>query len=313
MPKQIPIDLPEYVLSPNSPFRAGEGEPPRAGHIKQTNPNTEPRQIWFETQLNEIGTAVGSKQIPWNFRTIDGSVWRLDQGAVGHAMANGALVRPPDDTLLDHVELVEARISKSKYRRVWLRAFWGFSPEDEGYLGFTHEKNRERFLSLYKPGDLTLIYGADERYTRPDQRRQLLGFLDTEPVRILDTEKSSEIDRKWREENDFLDRWTFAVPVRRAWRINRRIEAKHLAPHTFDSHPAILIASRGELLTDEEAEAALALPVSPANVYGEPPLESASTERVTTLSDIFSPSRAPVPTFGDRSFSVSESVRRLHG
>jgi hypothetical protein len=42
-------------------------------------------------------------------------------------------------------------------RRVWLRAFWGFSPEDEGYLGFTHEGNRARFLREYQDGDLVLI------------------------------------------------------------------------------------------------------------------------------------------------------------
>src|SRR4051812_37241533 len=45
------------------------------------------------------------------------------------------------------------------------------------------------------------------------------------------------------------DRWTYAVPVRRAWRINRKIEAHHLASSTFKSHNPVLIASRGELLT----------------------------------------------------------------
>jgi hypothetical protein len=29
-------------------------------------------------------------------------------------------------------------------RRVWLRAFWGFGPEDGGYLGFTLEGKRHK-------------------------------------------------------------------------------------------------------------------------------------------------------------------------
>jgi hypothetical protein len=161
------------------------------------------------------------------------------------------------------------QIENASSRRVWLRAFWGFSPEDEGYLGFTHEGNRTRFLSEYRKGDLVLIYGADDKQTRPDQRRQVLGFLDIEPIPISDIERSSEADRRWRQENGFLERWTFALPVKRAWRINRKIEARHLVPRAFEEHEAILIASRGELLAFEEAEVVLGLPVAPTNVFGE--------------------------------------------
>jgi hypothetical protein len=92
-------------------------------------------------------------------------------------------------SLIDQIEVAPGR-------RVWLRAFWGFSPEDEGYLGFTQEGNRTRFLREYREGDLVLIYGADEKHTRPDQRRQLLGFLEIEPITITDVERSSETDRR---------------------------------------------------------------------------------------------------------------------
>ncbi|MBV5350459.1 hypothetical protein JZU71_04875, partial [bacterium] len=164
-------------------------------------------------------------------------------------------------------------VPTAKKRRVWLRAFWGFAPEDEGYLGFTLERNRERFLEEYKDGDLVLIYGADEKYTRLEQRQQLLGFLEVEPRRIQDLERSSDNDQKWKRENGFENRWTHALPVKRAWRINRRIRARHMASETFTNHQAILIASRGELLTSAEAQAVLSLPVSPTDVFGEVPLQ----------------------------------------
>ena len=51
-----------------------------------------------------------------------------------------------------------------------------------------------------------------------DQRRQLLGFLEVEPVRIKDIDRSSEVERRRKIENGWQDRWTYAVPVKRAWR-----------------------------------------------------------------------------------------------
>ncbi|MEA2885921.1 MAG: hypothetical protein QOD11_281 [Bradyrhizobium sp.] len=208
-------------------------------------------------------------------------------------------------SLIDQIEITSSR-------RVWLRAFWGFSPEDEGYLGFTKEGNRTRFLREYRDGDLVLIYGADEKHTRPDQRRQLLGFLEIEPVPITNAERSSEVDRRWREENGFLDRWTFALPVKRAWRINRRIEAYHFAPKTFEVHQPMLIASRGELLTPAETEAVLTLPVSPTNVFGETPLLPKQVQLETTLQRLFEPSRGVTPSFGLRNFTVEDSQTSLY-
>jgi hypothetical protein len=197
-------------------------------------------------------------------------------------------------------------------RRVWLRAEYGFHPEDGGYLGFTREKNRARFIREYREGDLVLIYGADQNQTQRDQRRQLLGFLEVEPIPVSDAERASVADRQRKVENGWQDRWKYAVPARRAWRVNRKIEAHHLARHTFEAHNAMLIASRCELLTPGEAETALALPVTPVNVFGEAPLLTGQTEEEAALQSFFEPSRGMMPTFGDRSFTVEDSENRLY-
>lgn len=197
-------------------------------------------------------------------------------------------------------------------RRVWLRAFWGFNPEEGGYLGFTNEGNRARFIRDYRNGDLVLIYGADQKETRLDQRRQLLGFLEVEPTPIMDVERSSEVERRRKQQNGWINRWTYALPVKRAWRVNRRIEAHHLARRTFESHNPVLIASRCELLTPEEAKAALELPVTQANVFGEPPISEDKFIGEATLQKFFEPTKGVTPSFGKRDFSVEDAPNTLY-
>jgi hypothetical protein len=196
---------------------------------------------------------------------------------------------------------------------MWLRAFWGFTPEEEGYVGFTKPGDRERFIREFKDGDLILIYGADQEQTQKAQRRQVLGFLEVEPSPITDVERSSDPNRRWKVERGWQDRWTYAVPVKRAWRIKEtRIEAHHLFRRTFDAHNPILIASRGELLTPEEVEVALSLPVVPANVFGEVALPPEALLGANAMKHSLEPSQGVTPTFGERSFSVEDAENRLY-
>ena len=48
--------------------------------------------------------------------------------------------------------------------RIWITAVWGFDPANEGYCGFTVERNRRWFLDQWQEGDLILIY--DEKVGR---------------------------------------------------------------------------------------------------------------------------------------------------
>ena len=48
--------------------------------------------------------------------------------------------------------------------RVWITAFWGFGPTNEGYCGFTVEGDRRWFLDQWQEGNLILIY--DEKVQR---------------------------------------------------------------------------------------------------------------------------------------------------
>ena len=58
---------------------------------------------------------------------------------------------------------------------VWLKGLYFFEPRDEGFLGFTEEWARTKFLERTKPGVLVVIYGTGNA-SRED-RGKILGIL----------------------------------------------------------------------------------------------------------------------------------------
>lgn len=79
----------------------------------------------------------------------------------------------------------------NKPRRVWLRSFYGFGPEDDGYIGWTEEGSRDRMLGLVEDGDLFMIYGAVSTETEKSHRHHVVGFLQVEARAIRDIDKAS--------------------------------------------------------------------------------------------------------------------------
>jgi len=94
--------------------------------------------------------------------------------------------------------------------------------------------------------------------------------------------------------------------VIRAAEITRRISIDHIATTTLNQRDARNIASRGKLLTPEEAEKALSLPVRPLNVFGMPPL----TEQ--ELAQEFIPSNGINPTFGQQIINRNDGEHFLY-
>lgn len=189
--------------------------------------------------------------------------------------------------------------------RFWLTAFWGFEPEHEGYYGFTLEGGRNRFLREYQDGDLVLIYGADVANTDKLDRKQVLGILEVKPTPIRDTEKISEFGLAEKERLGKIDSWTYAVPVKRAWKIEQRIGVRDLLPQTYDGTNGQSLASFGQLVTEQEAENVAALRVTEVNVFGEPPV-TLKAERHTDFQTAWEVSQGPPPSFGRRTSNYSD-------
>lgn len=187
----------------------------------------------------------------------------------------------------------------SQQNRIWLKAFWGFNPEQAGYLGFTHEGVRDKLIENYQPGDLILIYGADSAETERRLRGQALGLLEIDPQKANDRDLMSaqaiadKISRGWG------DRWTFAVPVLRAWRVGRKISIQNVAPNTDWRRRGRVIASQAELMAEDDAAAVFSWPVTEVPVWGSSNA-IAYDKLEQTLQQSFSTSIGPKPSFGTR-------------
>jgi hypothetical protein len=118
--------------------------------------------------------------------------------------------------------------------RIWLTAFWGFDPENEGVLGFTAEGDRDRFMATIDERQLVCIYGAASEETARKDVHQLLGILDLERTPIDSWSKSSQfaIDRNIRLKRDH--KWRFAVSVKRAWRTTHNLDVGKVLPLTYN-------------------------------------------------------------------------------
>jgi T5orf172 domain len=196
----------------------------------------------------------------------------------------------------------------SKTPRFWLTAFWGFEPEHEGYYGFTLEGGRKRFLDNYQAGDLILVYGADVQNTAKADRKQVLGILEVEPKEIWDTDKISEHGLQEKRRLDKEDSWKYAVPVKRAWKLNRRISVGQVFPDTYLPGNGQALASFGMVVSEREARNIMNWPVTEVSVFGETPVQIEATE--VSFEQALTPSVGPSPSFGSR-FSTYEDGETL--
>lgn len=196
-------------------------------------------------------------------------------------------------------------------RRIWLRSFYGFTPEEDGYIGWTEEGPRDRMLSLVEDGDLFLIYGAASAETARVQRSRVMGFLQVDKEAIRDTDKSSAIGMKRKLDAGWRDKWSYAIPVRRAWRAEESILLEQIAFKTYRAEAGQAIAVWNPPLLPEEIEQALRIKVSEVNVFGEPPIEPAETKKAP-LREVFTPSRAFPGSFGESTVNREDGPTFLY-
>lgn len=196
--------------------------------------------------------------------------------------------------------------------RIWVKAFWGFSPENSGYIGFTDEGDRKRFLRDAKNGDLVLIYGAMDKETAKEDVHIALGFLEIELEAVEDISRMSESYRLQKIENDWKDLWTYGIKVKRAWRIERNnYKIQHITKETFSENFPPHFAKRGVLLSDIEVERALSLPVREVSVYGEEPLKNSSSIAFP-IKELLNPSRGINPKFGEMDAVREDGIHYLY-
>ena len=196
-------------------------------------------------------------------------------------------------------------------RQIWLRAFYGFNPEEDGYLGFTYETQREDMLGKMQDGDLVPIYGAINSQTQTDLKSQALGFLEVRLRKCADIDRQSRASKQRKIDQGYENSWTFGIEVARAWRVTNRVHIRTIAPEAYVKKNRFERSSRAMLLEQHEKRRALSHPVRQVNVFGEPPV---LTEELATgsMSDVLKPTKGIPPSFGDRTSTREDGENHLY-
>lgn len=199
----------------------------------------------------------------------------------------------------------------AKPRRIWLRSFDGFGPEEDGYIGWTEEGPRDRMLGLIEDGDLFMIYGASSAETAKSDRNRVLGFLQIEARKIRDIEKSSAAGMQRKRDQGWQDKWIYAIPVVRAWRPDEQILLERIAPLTYRPEAGQAIAVWNPPLEPKEVDLALKIRVTEVDVFGQPTLSGVRPSKLS-LDQAFQPSRAFPGSFGERTSTYEDAPTQMY-
>ncbi len=183
--------------------------------------------------------------------------------------------------------------------QIWTRSFYGFSPEEDGYVGWTKASARDRYAARLNDGDLILIYGAVNAETAKAERSYVLGFVqvDTNPIR--DNEKSSEVGMTRKRDAGHEGKWSEAIPIRRAWRAEEKMMIRRIAFNSYRPEAGQSLATHGTDLDADEIVQALKIKVREVSVFGEQPIPEAKA-KVQPFAEIFKPSHAFPGSAGER-------------
>lgn len=180
---------------------------------------------------------------------------------------------------------------------VWLTSFYGFSPRNWGFLGFSAQRMLTYFLRRISPGALVVVYAASKG--APDERGKVIGIQQM-GARVGDAREFMP-EEAWREKQanpDRRDKWNHAVQAVRAWRVTpeTRLHVEDFAPESYSPNRAQFIGAWGVKLTPEEARRILDLDLVEVEVFGG---QSAFDGLPGPARDVLKPSRAgPVSQMG---------------
>jgi hypothetical protein len=166
-------------------------------------------------------------------------------------------------------------------------------------------------LGLISDGDLFMIYGASSGETAKAQRHRVLGFLQVEARAIQDVDKASPTATRNKKASGWQDKWTYALPVVRAWRVDEPILLERIARETYRPEAGQAIAIWSPPLLPYEVDLALKIRVTEVNVFGEPPLSNPEPKSIP-LAKAYQPSRAFPGSFGKRTSNYEDGPTSLY-
>lgn len=205
----------------------------------------------------------------------------------------------------------DMNVSLPDGRKMWIRAFYDFNPEEAGYVGWTMESGQTRALRELNDGDLMMIYGAASGQTKKAMRSHILGFVEIDARAIQDHEKASEESQQAKKANGDGGKWVYGLPVRRAWRALDKMSIERIAPDTYNKDAGQGIGVWGRALSPAEIETALKIKVTEVNVFGEEPI-SGDGLTDTPFKEAFFPSKAFPGSSGERTSTYKDGETFLY-
>ena len=139
----------------------------------------------------------------------------------------------------------------------------------------------------------------------------MIGFLQVEARAIRDIDKASAAGMQRKRDKGWKEKWTYAVPVVRAWRVDESIRLERIAPKTYRPEAGQAIAVWNPPLLPEEIDLALKIKVTEVSVFGEPPLPETALKR-KPFGQVFQPSRAFPGSFGKRTATYEDGPTRMY-
>lgn len=118
-------------------------------------------------------------------------------------------------------------------KNMWIRSFYGFGPEEDGYVGWSQDVGRDHILKFIQDGDLIMIYGAGSAETEKSLRSYILGFVQVDAAAIRDADKASPEAMVAKAKRGWAEKWTYGIPVRRAWRATEKLLIRQIATKTY--------------------------------------------------------------------------------
>lgn len=154
---------------------------------------------------------------------------------------------------------------------VFLKSFYGFTPETWGFLGYTASHMRDRFLRESKPGALVVICGTSSA-PDPKERLRVLGMQQQTHIKGVKWDfLAPERHNSERLDPDRSRRWHHALKATRAWRIpeEERPLVKDIFPQTHKGGDnGTAVGSYGLRLQPSEAQIILGLNLYEVSVFG---------------------------------------------
>jgi hypothetical protein len=173
---------------------------------------------------------------------------------------------------------------------VWLTSFYGFMPEEWGFLGFTPEAQRSTFVSKTQPGVLVVAYGASK--AGKDEVGKVIGVQQcSHQIGLSRNFMSPAAWEKKDRDPERRTKWNFAVKVVRAWRVTSetRMDVNDFAPEATANKAWQHIGSQGVRLSRRESLRILKLDLQETDVYGETPIAASFSG---TARQILGPTKA---------------------